>query len=369
MLAVEVRRRLGNFALDVAFAAPTPGIVALYGRSGCGKTSTVNLIAGLADPDQGRIALDGEVLADVGRGLFVRAEDRRIGYVFQDGRLFPHLDVRGNLRYGLRRARGAPRISLEQVGSLLGLAELLDRRVAGLSGGERQRVALGRALLSQPRLLLLDEPLAAVDAARREDVLPYLERLRDELRIPMVYVSHQFDEVARLATHVVVLEAGRVAVAGDLTQVAGNPALWRAVGRDAVGVVLEGTVQGSVPPAGPASIDIGEGVVLMGYPPAPAGSAPDPGRARVRVQVLARDVILAVERPGPMSIRNVLPGTIASIEPEDPSTRLVTVDLGPARLLARVTRAAAEELGLKPGLRCWALVKAVSLRDRGGPSG
>src|SRR5277367_5743358 len=195
MFSVTVKKRLGSFSLDARFELPTPGVVALFGRSGCGKSTLVNIIAGLLHADAGRVALDDEVLLDTARQLFVSPEHRRIGYVFQDARLFPHMSVAANLQYGQRRAPAQRFVSLDTVAGLLDLGSLMDRRTHQLSGGERQRVAMGRALLSQPALLLLDEPLASLDAARRAEVLPYLESLRDNLAIPMVYVSHEFDEV------------------------------------------------------------------------------------------------------------------------------------------------------------------------------
>src|SRR5262249_48924263 len=254
VLKVRVLKRRDGFTLDADFEAPTPGVVALFGPSGCGKTTIVNTVAGLLAADTAPVEVDGTVLEDSSAEMHVAPERRRIGYVFQDGRLFPHMDVRRNLRYGMTRALryGMARartagesgglIGLQRIVSLLGLEDLLDRRPHQLSGGEKQRVSLGRALLSQPRMLLLEEPLAALDAARREEVLPYLERLRDSLSIPMVYVSHQFDEVLRLATHVVLLKAGRVLAQGPLNEVSLLPSLRSIVGPDSVGAVLDGVV-------------------------------------------------------------------------------------------------------------------------------
>ena len=227
MLHVSVLKKRDGFTLRAEFAVPTPGIVALFGRSGCGKTTLVNVISGLLEADEAHIRLDDVVLADTRAGTVVPVEHRRIGYVFQDARLFPHFSVRGNLRYGLKRARGKQVIAFDEVVGLLGLERLLDRRPHQLSGGERQRVGLGRALLSQPRLLLLDEPLASLDVARREEVLPYLEALRDRLSLPMVYVSHQFEEVLQLATHVVLMESGQVIAQGSLSEVSLRPELDR----------------------------------------------------------------------------------------------------------------------------------------------
>src|SRR5215469_15271935 len=243
MLRLSVSKRWEGFKLRAQLEAATPGVVALFGRSGCGKTTLINIISGLLEPDEGRVELDGVVLTDTRERIRIPVERRRIGYVFQDARLFPHLGVLANLRYGLRRApRDSRSIGLDEVLALLGLEPLLARRPYQLSGGERQRVALGRALLSQPRLLLLDEPLASLDAARREEVLPYLEALRDQLSVPMVYVSHQFEEVLRLATHLVLLEAGRVLAEGPVHEVSLRPELQAIIGADQVGAVVDGVV-------------------------------------------------------------------------------------------------------------------------------
>ncbi|MFL6575392.1 MAG: molybdenum ABC transporter ATP-binding protein [Povalibacter sp.] len=355
-LKIQARHSRNDFQLDVAIEVPTPGTVALFGRSGCGKTTLSNIIAGLLQPDFAKIEVEGVVLEDTAARQRVPAEKRRIGYVFQDSRLFPHFDVLGNLRYGERRAPATERrITLDQVLGLLGLEPLLRRRTRELSGGERQRVALGRALLSQPRLLLLDEPLASLDAARREEVLPYLERLRDELEIPMVYVSHQFDEVLRLATHVVLMNAGRVISQGAVEEVSLHPELRAIVGADAVGSVLNGTIVATDPHTGLAAIRVGEGTLNVTLKDARPGAA-------VRVQVLARDVILAVFPPEGLSVRNVLAGRIATITADDPDTDLVHVDVGGNTVLARVTRAALQALGLRIGMPIHVLVKSVSIR-------
>ncbi|MET0290879.1 MAG: molybdenum ABC transporter ATP-binding protein [Steroidobacteraceae bacterium] len=356
MLSVDVRLTRGDFELQVALQA-RPGVLALFGRSGCGKTTTVNLLAGLLRGAQGRIALDDEVWLDSSRGIDVAAERRRIGYVFQDARLFPHYDVRGNLDYGRRRAhaRGSAAPSFDDIVALLGLASLLDRRPAGLSGGERQRVALGRALLAHPRLLLLDEPLASLDVARRDEVLPWLEKLRDASGVPMVLVSHQFDEVLRLATEIAVLDAGRVVLHGSPTEVSLAPALRHVVGPDAVGAVLGGPVLSVDAGSGLARIAVGQSTLTIGLPGARVGE-------QRHVQLLARDVIVAVHEPRGLSVRNTLSGRIAQIVSEGDDD-LVQIDVGAgALLLARVTRQAREELGLRPELPVWALVKAVSTR-------
>ena len=361
MFRIRALKSRREFTLDVDLHVAAHGVIALFGRSGCGKTTLVNIIAGLLEADQVEIEIDGVVLENERRRL--PAELRRIGYVFQDARLFPHFDVLGNLRYGQRRARGAAHtITLEHVVALLGLGPLLARRVHELSGGERQRVALGRALLSQPRLLLLDEPLAALDAARREEVLPYFEKLRDELAIPMIYVSHQFEEVLRLATHVVLLAEGRVVTAGALDEISLHPELRAIVGPEAVGAVLAGVVESADATTGLATLRVGANVLQAALRGARVG-------ASLRVQLLARDIILATARPENLSVRNVLTGTIARIVADDEDTDLIEVDIGGAHVLARVTRVASAALKLQPGARVWALVKAVSIRGHAFAAG
>lgn len=356
MLNVEVRKHRDGFSLDVAFRAPTPGLVALFGRSGCGKSTIVNLVAGLLRPDEGTISLNEHALYDSTRNIDVPAEHRRIGYVFQDARLFPHFDVLGNLRYGEKRAKsGEPSSTLDSVVDLLGLAPLLKRRPHQLSGGERQRVAVGRALLCRPRLLLLDEPLASLDLARRDELLPYLEKLRDRLSIPMIYVSHQFDEVLRLATHVVLLENGRVTVSGDLSTVSRKPELRSIVGSDSIGAVIEGEVTSIDDRAGFARLRIGTNEISVTANGLRVNQ-------HVRVQLLARDLILAVEQPRGVSVRNILKGKLKSVVSDDVHTQLIEVDIGGCLVIARVTGEAARELDLREGRSVWVLVKTVSLR-------
>jgi len=357
MLRLSVVKRWTGFKLRAELEAPTPGVVALFGRSGCGKTTLINILSGLLQPDEGRVELDGVVLTDTRQRVRVPAERRRIGYVFQDARLFPHLGVLGNLRYGMRRApREGRSIGLEEVLALLGLEPLLGRRPYQLSGGERQRVALGRALLSQPRLLLLDEPLAALDAARREEVLPYLEALRDQLSIPMVFVSHQLDEVLRLATHVALMESGEILASGTLSDLSVRPEFRAIVGPEAVGAVLDGVVTQVDTANGMADVRIGRGTLHISAPNTRAG-------ARLRIQLLARDLILATEPPRGLSVRNAVEGVITELSNDIGQAVLVKVDIGAgASVLARVTRNATAALGLRAGMTLWVLVKAVSAR-------
>ncbi len=352
MLNVALQLTRERFNLDARFSAPTPGVTALFGRSGCGKTTLVNALAGLLPDVRGQVQLDDETWLDSARGVRVPAERRRIGYVFQGARLFPHYTVRGNLLSGAAKKESLARV-FDDVVQLLGLESLLPRRPASLSGGERQRVALGRALLSQPRLLLLDEPLASLDVSRREEVLPYLERLRDAFAIPMVFVSHQFDEVLRLATHLVVLDEGRVVADGSIGEVSLAPALRSIVGVDAVGAVVDGRVERVDPADGLSAVAIGSGSHLM-----VTSTTLVPGQ-KVRLQLLARDMIVAVSEPRGLSVRNQLRGRVVSVT-EDSGANLIAVDIGGAVLLARISAAATREVGIAPGAEVGALVKAVS---------
>lgn len=354
MLKISVTKRRAEFQLSAQFEVATPGVVALFGRSGCGKSTLINIVAGLLAADEGLIELDGVELLNMRKKQQLPAERRRIGYVFQDARLFPHLDVRGNLLYGYKRAPGDERrIAFDEVMNLLGLEALLKRRTHQLSGGERQRVALGRALLSQPRLLLMDEPLASLDLARREEVLPYLERLRDALALPMIYVSHQFEEVIRLASQVVLLDQGQVAAAGGLNDISLHPQLRNIVGAEAVGAVVEGEVVGRDVHTGLAQLKIGDNLLQI-------QAAAEIG-TRLRVQLLARDLILAVQEPQGLSVRNVLTGRIRTVNADDAYSDLVHIDIGGAALVARITHAASLQLGLRTDLPLWILVKTVSI--------
>jgi molybdate transport system ATP-binding protein len=355
MLKVAVKKSRGTFALDAHFESPTPGVVALFGRSGCGKTTLVNVIAGLLHADAGLIALDETVLLDTARPIDIPVEQRAIGYVFQDARLFPHLNVIDNLRYAMKRATRPAFITLERVVDLLALSPLMLRRTHQLSGGERQRIAIARALLSQPRLLLLDEPLASLDRARREEVLPYLELLRDELSLPMVYVSHDFDEVLRLATHLVLMEDGKVIAEGGVGEMSLNPALRAIIGVDEVGAVVEGIVLGADAASGLTRVQVGRGELNVKLTDRVLGT-------RLRVQLLARDIIVATQPAQSLSVRNNLKGIITAITSDQDDSDLITIDVGGTAVMARITHAATRELQLQIGLPVWALVKAVSLR-------
>ncbi len=357
MLSIDLSVSRGDFHLTARVEANTPGIIAIFGPSGAGKSTLAHAIAGLV-PATGRIQLDDVLWLDSSSQRSVPAEARRIGYVFQDARLFPHLDVRGNLRFAEHRARHHPRyVALKELIELLGLQALLARRVHQLSGGERQRVALGRALLSQPKLLILDEPLAALDVARREEVLPYLELLRDRYQVPMLYVSHQYDEVLRLASQVVLLGHGRIQASGTPAAISLDPSLRTIIGRELIGSVLEATVVSVDAATDLATVALGHTHIRLALANTSPGS-------RIRLHILARDVLLAIRAPEGLSVRNVLPGIISALTEEGRDAVLVTVDMGDERLLSRVTREAVNDLKLRPGLPIWALIKAASLRNQ-----
>jgi molybdate transport system ATP-binding protein len=358
MLSVDIERELGDFRLAASFEAGE-GVTALFGRSGAGKTSVVNAVAGILRPDRGRIAINGETVFDAARGIDVPTPKRRVGYVFQEGRLFPHLSVQQNLNYAGMFSRGMPASEFERVVELLGLKDLLDRRPGNLSGGEKQRVAIGRALLSSPRLLLLDEPLASLDSHRKSEVLQYIELIRDEVRVPIVYVSHAVEEVVRLADTVVLMSAGRVLAAGSAEEVMGRPDLRPGDGAFEGGAVIDARVVEQDVEHDIATLAFEGGTLTAANVDALIGEP-------VRVRIRARDVSIALERPRRISIQNVLEGRVAAVGPEHEGIVDVTMAVGSAQLRSRITGRAARQLGLEPGLTVYALVKAVSLGRRAG---
>jgi molybdate transport system ATP-binding protein len=353
-LSVSLSHHLGAFRVEATFE--TAGrLTALFGRSGAGKTTIVNAIAGLIRPDRARIAVDGAEFVDTERGVFVPAHRRRVGYVFQEGRLFPHLTVRQNLLYG-RWFSGGRRdpADLDAVVAMLGLGHLLRRRPFDLSGGEKQRTAIGRALLARPRLLLMDEPLASLDEERKADILPYIERLRDEVRIPVVYVSHAVAEVARLATDVVVMAEGRVQRVGAVADVLARPGTLPGAGGDDLGGVIAARVVAHDAADDLTMLESRAGMLAVPRLGAAVGS-------EVRVHVRARDVMLATERPSGLSALNVLPGTVVEVGTGDGPVVAVAVDLGGERLLARITRRSCARLGLAPGRPVFAVLKSIAV--------
>lgn len=358
MIEVAVEKRLGGFSLDAKFASPAHGITALFGRSGAGKTSLVNALAGLLRPDRGRIVVRGEVLFDSERGIDVAPERRRLGYVFQDALLFPHYTVRGNLSYGRRAGAGAGEVDFDAVVALLGIEALLDRRPGALSGGEKQRVALGRALLAGPRLLLMDEPLAALDQARKAEIMTFIERLRDELRIPIVYVTHAMDEIVRLADTLVLMSDGHVAAVGSVEDLTSRLDLRPLTGRFEAGAVIRAEVAAHDAEGGLTRVAFPGGALNLARLDLPVG-------AKVRVRVRARDVVLSLGAPHHLSIRNSLPGHVVEIAPARGPAVDIRLDIGtadrPVMLWARITQRARAELGLAVGSPVHALVKTVAL--------
>ncbi|WP_295133275.1 molybdenum ABC transporter ATP-binding protein [uncultured Reyranella sp.] len=347
-LDVDVDHRRGSFRLQARFTA-APGLTALFGRSGSGKTSLVNIVGGLIRPDRGRIAVDGQTLVDTERGVFVPAHRRRIGYVFQDSRLFPHLSVRRNLLYGrwFARGDGGATADLGAVVELLGIGHLLERDPDSLSGGEKQRVAIGRALLARPRLVLMDEPLASLDESRRSEILPYIERLRDEAGVPILYVSHSVAEVARLATTVVIMSEGTVTAVGPVQDI-----LPMADATDG-GAVLEARIVRHDETFHLSVLESVAGELQVPRLDAPAG-------APVRAYIRARDVMLSLRPPEDISALNVLAGRIASISATTNAQADVRLDCSGAVLLARVTAKSVDRLALAPGRPVYAVVKSVS---------
>jgi molybdate transport system ATP-binding protein len=361
ILEVDVRHRYGAFTLDVRFA--TDGrLTVLFGRSGAGKTSLANIIGGLLRPDHGRIVVNGRVLVDTDRKLFVARHRRRVGYVFQEARLFPHLSVRQNLLYGRWFTPSAERRErLDHVTDLLDIGHLLKRGPALLSGGEKQRVAIGRALLASPQLLIMDEPLASLDEALKAEIIPYIERLRDENSVPIIFVSHSVPEVTRLATTMVLLDHGKIAAVGPLAEIMGRADLVELTGHYEAGASIEMHVAGH-----DETYDL---TILR----SPAGELRIPRMeiaidAALRVRIRARDVMLALAPPDGVSALNVLLGRITEIATGDGPVADVRVDLAGQALQARVTRLTLDRLGLAPAQAVYAIIKTVALdRNSLGP--
>lgn len=347
-LNVTLKHRFPNFTADVAFSAPTPGVVALFGPSGCGKSTVMMAVAGLLKADEVHVELNGVVLSD-------RAPaDRRIGVVFQDGRLFPHLSVSSNLRYGMKRAPAGP-VSFNEVVELLGISHLLNRKPGKLSGGERQRVAIGRALLSQPHLLLMDEPMAALDASRKQEIMPFLVRVHDEMKIPIMIVTHSIEEVARLADTLVLLSNGSVEAVGPVGKVLASADLPFATGNDA-GAVLSAKVMSHDEERRLTRLDAQGVMICVPMLNQPVGSA-------VRVRIPAREVTLALERPNRISANNIIPGTVRNVrETADRSMALVEIAAGDALFLSQLTPDSRQQLEIEVGGPVLALFKSIGVQ-------
>lgn len=358
-IEVDVRIAFGGFDLQINHSMPVDGIVGLFGPSGCGKSTLLRIISGLERNAQGQIRFDGEVWQDDARGIFVAPHKRGVGYVFQDVRLFPHLTVAGNLRYADKRSRQLDSaIDMEGVVAALDLAPLMNRRTHSLSGGERQRVAIGRTLLTRPRLLLMDEPLAALDIKRKAEILPHIERLPQAFRIPIIYVTHSIDEVARLAERMLVLANGRKVTYGPVAESLERLDLQPVAGRFEAGVVLTARVTRHDLTYRLTHLDHHGKEIVMPMADVAVGSD-------VRLRIRARDVALATKAPENISIRNILPGAIAEIV-EEPGTAFAEtlVDIGGAKIRARVTRSAVAALALTPGKPVFVLFKSIAFDRR-----
>lgn len=352
MLTLQLKQQLGTLLLETDLQLPSQGITAIFGRSGSGKTSLINAVAGLNRPDSGRIALGDRVLFDSERGINLKPEQRRIGYVFQDARLFPHLNVQRNLCYG---RRGNSSTDFDQVVQMLGIDQLLARYPATLSGGEKQRVAIGRALLSDPELLLMDEPLASLDLPRKRELLPWLERLVQEIELPILYVSHSLEEVLHLADQLVLMKDGSVASQGPLETVWNSPAMrpWQTA--DQFSSLLVATLGPAHPDYPLSSLQIGEQQLWLNRIERPTGSS-------VRLRVHASDITLSHQPPVSSSARNVLRATISHLEARPEAHCVaVTTSLAGQSLVAHITPWACDELALQPGQSVYLQLKSIRL--------
>ena len=357
MIEVAFKHELPGARFDVAFAVDADGLTALFGRSGGGKSTIFNVIAGALRPHVGRIAVRGTTFLDTARGISLPIEQRKIGYIFQDSRLFPHLSVHANVLYGFKRARAEPFVVPEQAIELLGLETLLARRPHHLSGGERQRVAIARAILAQPSLLLMDEPLSSLDPPRKAELLPYIERLRDELAVPIIYISHEFNEVMRLADTLVVVDRGSIVRSGPLLELAGDPQLNPLIGRYEAGAVITCEVASHDREIGLSRLMFAGHGLAAPQVDAEVGTV-------VRVRLRARDVALALTEPTDTTIANRLPGTLTELVERDGPFVDAGVDIGGTVIRSLLTRASAARLDLKPGMPVWALIRIVALDSR-----
>jgi molybdate transport system ATP-binding protein len=357
MIDVRLNIAYSGFSLDVDLNLPGRGVTALYGHSGSGKTTCLRCIAGLERAEQGFIRINDEIWQDSANGIFVPPHKRALGYVFQEASLFPHLSVLANLQFGLKRiARSQRRVDMAQATELLGIGHLLERHPQHLSGGERQRVGIARALLTSPKLLLMDEPLAALDSRRKSEILPYLQRLHDELDIPLLYVSHAQDEVARLADHLVLLSEGKALASGPIGETLARLDLPMAMGDDA-GVIIEGQVSAYDAEYQLLSLQLPatDMSIRVTHAPMAVGQA-------LRCKVHARDISLTLHNSEVSSILNRLPVTVVSEQSADNAAHvLIRLDAGGTPLLARITRYSRDQLGVHPGQPLWAQIKAVAV--------
>ncbi len=358
MLDADIRGRNGGFTLNAQLRSEA-GITILFGRSGAGKSTFIDMIAGLRKPDVGVVRVNGQVMFDGSAGIDIAPERRHVGYVFQDARLFPHYSVRGNLEYGLRR-RGAEarHFSFDDIVALLELEALLTRRPATLSGGEGQRVAIGRALLSQPSLLLLDEPLSSLDVTSREQLIPFIARIGKDLAMPVIYVSHNIEEVVRLGDVMALMSAGRIIETGTVENIMSRLDLRPLTGRHEAGAVMTATVEGHDAAYGLTILKFADGKRIL----APRVDLASGEETRIRIR--ARDVALALSEPSDSSVLNIFPGTVIESAPSGSEAQVeVSVDIG-VPLSARITRKSMEKLDLRPGKQVYAMIKSVAVDRR-----
>lgn len=363
-LSLAIQHSVADFHLDVTLTAAS-GVTGIIGPSGAGKSMLLKMIAGLDRPSSGHIMFEGETLSDATRGVFLAPEHRRIGYVFQDALLFPHMSVSENLDYGAKRRGNASAISRDDIIALLGLEALVTRRPHHLSGGEAQRVAIGRALLSNPRLLLMDEPLSSLDPRRRHDILPFIDALHRRLDLPIIYVSHNIDEITRLADRVIVLHAGKVAAAGNVADVLNQPMMQRLIlgddsrNDDSV-MIVEAHVLSHDMPQHVTQLSLGSTCLSLPLLHRPIGEM-------VRLRIHARDIAIATERPQGISVQNIIETMITEIVSTAAGQVNVTLSLSDMhQLTARITQRASDTLALAPGMTVWALIKSVALASDGG---
>ncbi len=377
-LKIDIRHQIGSLDLQARFTVDQPGITALFGPSGSGKTTLINAIAGLIRPDAGTIMLKDSTVFDAAAKTHLPPRKRRVGYVFQDARLFPHLTVRKNLLFAHRRSNNPlPENEIDAIIAMLGIGKLMSRRPAKLSGGEKQRVSLGRALLGNPDILLLDEPLSALDQARKEEILPYLEALRDQRRLPILYVSHSIDEVARLADNIVVMDNGRVRASGSVFDILARTDLAALTGQFDAGAVIPATVTGHDVKGGITYLGCaGHQLIVPHLPSSPEsnnGNTANKARGtpqKTRLHIRARDVMIATTIPDGISANNILPATIAALNPVGTGNIEVALRLGHAAkgktlttpiIQARITSWSARRLSLDVGQQVYAVIKSVTV--------
>lgn len=354
MLDIHIKRRQGEFQIDTAFQSEDVGVTALFGNSGAGKTSIINMISGLVRPDEGHVIVGGRCLFDSKSAVDLAPEKRHIGYIFQEGRLFPHLSVRKNLTFGMQRTEKKRRyVDFDEVVTLLGIEHLIDRSPAKLSGGEKQRVAIGRALLTSPSLLLMDEPLASLDEARKDEVLPFIARLSRRFSIPIIYVSHSLEEIFALADTMVVLSAGRAVASGPTEDIVQRRDLQHLIGYAEGGAMVSTKIEAYDETGELTLLRFAGGILKVPRLDLPIGTT-------VRIRIKARNVVLALVPPQQISVQNILPGVVEEIYTSDGPLVDVRLDIG-CPLSARITHSAMKKLKLKPGSQVFTMIKSVAV--------